>query len=157
MERAEAKLCPILWKRCRRRKFPADGSDQVRGPTDPRIVSTINRIQKELTSESLVHRYNPKTAADDGLGSMEGTFSPCSFWMAESLARAGRLDEARLMLEKMLTYCNHVGLYAEEIGPTGEALGNYPQAFTHLALITACYNIDKALNDARPQQATSFK
>jgi len=127
------------------------------GPTDPRIVSTINRIQKELTSDSLVHRYNPKTAADDGLGSMEGTFSPCSFWMAESLARAGRLDEARLMLEKMLTYCNHVGLYAEEIGPTGEALGNYPQAFTHLALITACYNIDKALNDARPQQATSFK
>ncbi len=127
------------------------------GPSDPRILATIDRIQKELTSDSLVRRYNPKTAADDGLGSIEGTFSPCSFWMAESLARAGRLDEARLMLEKMLTYCNHVGLYAEEIGPTGEALGNFPQAFTHLSLITACYNIDQALNNARPQQAASYQ
>lgn len=127
------------------------------GPTDPRILSTIDRIQIELTNDSLVSRYNPKTAADDGLGSIEGTFSPCSFWMAESLARAGRVDEGRLMLEKMLTYSNHVGLYAEEIGPTGEALGNYPQAFTHLSLITACYNIDQALNNAGPQQAASFQ
>ncbi len=116
------------------------------GPTDPRMQDTINCIQKELCSDSLVHRYDPKRAADDGLGSNEGTFSPCSFWLAESLARAGRLDEARLMLEKMLTYSNHVGLYAEEIGLTGEALGNFPQAFTHLALITACTNIDAALN-----------
>jgi len=77
-----------------------------------------------------------------------GTFNACSFWLAESLARAGRLDVARLMLEKMLTYSNHVGLYAEEVGPTGEALGNYPQAFTHLSLITACYNIDQMLNRA---------
>ncbi len=119
------------------------------GSNDTRIVQTINRIQKELTSDSLVHRYNPTEAADDGLGTLEGTFSPCSFWMAESLARAGRLDEGRLMLEKMLTYCNHVGLYAEEVGPTGEALGNFPQAFTHLSLITACYNIDLALNRAK--------
>jgi GH15 family glucan-1,4-alpha-glucosidase len=123
------------------------------GPTDPRILSTIDRIQKELTSDSLVNRYNPKKAADDGLGSIEGTFSACSFWLAESLARAGRLDEARLMLEKMLTYSNHVGLYAEEIGPRGEALGNYPQAFTHLALITACYNIDQMLNKASGHSA----
>ncbi len=119
------------------------------GPTDPRIQSTINRIMHELTSDSLVYRYNPKKAADDGLGSEEGTFSPCSFWLAESLAMAGRLDEARLILEKMLSYSNHVGLYAEEIGPTGQALGNYPQAFTHLSLITACYNIDRALNKER--------
>ncbi len=118
------------------------------GATDPRILHTINRIQKELTSDSLVHRYNPTEAADDGLGTQEGTFSPCSFWMAESLARAGRVDEGRLMLEKMLTYSNHVGLFAEEVGPTGEALGNFPQAFTHLSLITACYNIDQALNKA---------
>lgn len=118
------------------------------GPTDPRILDTINRIQKELTSDSLVHRYNPKRAAADGLGSVEGTFSACSFWLAEALARAGRLDAARLMLEKMFTYSNHVGLYSEEIGPTGEALGNYPQAFTHLSLITACYNIDQMLNRA---------
>ncbi len=86
------------------------------------------------------------------LGSSEGTFTACSFWLAESLARAGRLNEARLLLEKMLTYCNHVGLYAEEIGPTGEALGNYPQAVTHLSLITACYHIDQALNQARVER-----
>lgn len=116
------------------------------GTTDPRMMHTVARIQKELSSDSLVHRYNPDEAAGDGLGTPEGTFSPCSFWMAETLARAGRVDEGRLMLEKMLTYCNHVGLYAEEIGPTGEALGNFPQAFTHLSLITACYNIDQALN-----------
>jgi GH15 family glucan-1,4-alpha-glucosidase len=119
------------------------------GANEPRMLSTIERIRKELSSDSLVHRYNPNEAADDGLGSYEGTFSPCSFWLAESLARAGRVDEARLMLEKMLTYSNHVGLYAEEIGLCGEALGNYPQAFTHLALITACTNIDQALNKRR--------
>ncbi len=127
------------------------------GPTDPRMLHTIERIQKELTSDSLVYRYNPKEAADDGLGSIEGTFSPCSFWLAESLARAGRLDEARLMLEKMLTYCNHVGLYAEEVGPTGEALGNYPQAFTHLSLITACMNIDKALNKSSSTTLNTYQ
>ncbi len=119
------------------------------GPTDPRILRTIDRIQEELTSGALVYRYHPRKAADDGIGSSEGTFSACSFWLAESLARAGRLDEARLLLEKILTYSNHVGLYAEEIGPIGEALGNYPQAFTHLSLITACYHIDQALNQAK--------
>lgn len=124
------------------------------GATDPAMLSTIDRIQQELSSDSLVHRYNPKYAANDGLSSVEGTFTPCSFWMAESLARAGRLDEARLILEKMLTYSNHVGLFAEEIGPTGEALGNYPQAFTHLSLITACVNIDDALNNGRSRQIT---
>jgi len=126
------------------------------GPTDPRMLHTIDRIQKELTSDSLVHRYDPKRAADDGLGSLEGTFNACSFWLAESLARAGRLDVARLMLEKMLTYSNHVGLYAEEVGPTGEALGNYPQAFTHLSLITACYNIDQMLNRSPRSDTTLF-
>lgn len=119
------------------------------GPTDPRILQTLDRIQAELASDSLVLRYNPLRAADDGIGSSEGSFSPCSFWWAESLARAGRLDAARFMLEKMLTYSNHVGLYAEEIGATGEALGNYPQAFTHLSLITACYHIDQALSKVK--------
>lgn len=116
------------------------------GPTDPRMLSTIERIQRELTSDSHVFRYNPTTAASDGLGSFEGTFSPCSFWLAETLARSGKISEARLVLEKMLTYSNHLGLYAEEIGPTGEALGNFPQAFTHLSLISTCYNMDRALN-----------
>jgi GH15 family glucan-1,4-alpha-glucosidase len=125
------------------------------GATDPRMIHTINHIQKELTSDSLVHRYNPTEAADDGLGTLEGTFSPCSFWMAESLARAGKVDEGRLMLEKMLTYSNHVGLFAEEVGPTGEALGNFPQAFTHLSLITACYNIDMALNKSSSNSSAS--
>ena len=116
------------------------------GSNDPRILSTIDRIQKELTSDSHVYRYDPMLAADDGFGGQEGTFSICSFWLVEALARAGRLEEARLVLEKMLTYANHVGLYSEEIGPTGEALGNFPQAFTHLSLISACYNLDRALN-----------
>ncbi|GAC1377254.1 MAG: glycoside hydrolase family 15 protein [Ktedonobacteraceae bacterium] len=117
--------------------------------TDPRMLATLESIKRELTRDSLVNRYNPQKAADDGLGgSEEGTFTACSFWMAEALARAGQLDEARLMLEKTLSYSNHVGLFSEEIGSTGEALGNFPQAFTHLALITACLNVDEALNKA---------
>ena len=123
------------------------------GSKEPRMLSTIHRIQQELTSGALVHRYNPQNAAGDGLGSQEGTFSACSFWLVENLARAGKVDEARLMLEKLLSYSNHVGLYAEEIGSTGEALGNYPQAFTHLALITACTHLDRALNEQ--QQSVS--
>jgi GH15 family glucan-1,4-alpha-glucosidase len=116
------------------------------GSNDPRILQTIDRIQKELTNDSHVFRYDPLLAADDGFGSQEGTFSICTFWLVEALARAGRLEEARLVLEKMLTYANHVGLYSEEVGPTGEVLGNFPQAFTHLSLISACYNLDRALN-----------
>jgi pentatricopeptide repeat protein len=80
-----------------------------------------------------------------GLFRISPTFSMCSFWWVEALARAGRLDEARLAFEKMLTYASHVGLYSEEIGPTGELLGNFPEALTHLALISAAYNLDRAL------------
>jgi GH15 family glucan-1,4-alpha-glucosidase len=117
------------------------------GSKEPRVLSTIKRIQHELANGALVHRYNPQNAADDGLGSEEGTFSACSFWLVENLARSGQLEDARLMLERLLSYSNHVGLYAEEISQTGEALGNYPQAFTHLALITACTHLDQALNE----------
>jgi GH15 family glucan-1,4-alpha-glucosidase len=113
-------------------------------PTDPRWLSTLDAITAELVSDSLVYRYNVG-ASPDGLVGEEATFSLCSFWWVEALARAGRLDEARLAFEKMLTYANHVGLYAEEIGPTGEQLGNFPQAFTHLALISAAYNLDRKL------------
>jgi pentatricopeptide repeat protein len=113
-------------------------------PTDPRWLSTLDAITRELVSDSLVYRYNVE-ASPDGLEGDEGTFSICSFWYVEALARAGRLNEARLVFEKMLTYANHVGLYAEEIGPTGEALGNFPQAFTHLALISAAFNLDRQL------------
>ncbi len=113
-------------------------------PRDPRWLSTLEGIGDELVSDSLVYRYNIE-ASPDGLRGEEGTFSMCSFWYVEALTRAGRIDEARLAFDKMLTYANHLGLYSEEIGPTGEALGNFPQAFTHLALISAAYNLDKAL------------
>jgi len=113
-------------------------------PTDPRWLSTLDAIGKELVSDSLVYRYNI-SASPDGLSGEEGTFSICTFWYVEALARAGRLEEARLAFEKMLTYANHLGLYSEEIGPTGEALGNFPQAFTHLSLISAAFNLDRQL------------
>jgi GH15 family glucan-1,4-alpha-glucosidase len=113
-------------------------------PTDPLWLSTLDAISNELVSDSLVYRYNVE-ASPDGLEGDEGTFSICSFWYVEALARAGRVDEARLAFEKMLTYANHVGLYAEEIGATGELLGNFPQAFTHLALISAAVNLDRQL------------
>jgi GH15 family glucan-1,4-alpha-glucosidase len=113
-------------------------------PTDPRWISTLDAITAELVSESLVYRYNVD-ASPDGVAGEEATFSICSFWWVEALARAGRVDEAQLAFEKMLTYANHVGLYSEKIGPTGEQLGNFPQAFTHLALISAAYNLDRQL------------
>ena len=113
-------------------------------PHDPRWLSTLEAIGSELVSDSLVYRYNPE-ATPDGLAGHEGTFSICTFWYVEALARAGRLDEARLIFEKMLTYANHLGLYAEQIGSTGEQLGNFPQAFTHLALISAAVNLDRQL------------
>jgi GH15 family glucan-1,4-alpha-glucosidase len=113
-------------------------------PTDPRWLSTLDAISDTLVADTLVHRYNVE-AAPDGLRGHEGTFSICSFWYVEALTRAGRVDQARLAFEKMLTYANHLGLYSEEIGPTGEQLGNFPQAFTHLALISAAFNLDRRL------------
>jgi GH15 family glucan-1,4-alpha-glucosidase len=113
-------------------------------PTDPRWLCTLDAIGEELVSDSLVHRYNPR-AFTDGLEGDEGTFSICSFWYVEALTRAGRVDDARLAFEKMLTYANHLGLYSEEIGRSGELLGNFPQAFTHLALISAAFNLDREL------------
>ena len=114
-------------------------------PKDPRMLSTIDRTIKELVSDSLVHRYQIGRGAHDGFTGKEGTFSMCTFWLVEALTRADRLVEARFIFEKMLTYANHLGLYAEQIGPTGEALGNFPQAFTHLGLISAAYNLDRKL------------
>jgi len=114
------------------------------GPTDPRFLSTLDRISAELTSDSLVSRY--ASTGHDGIADGEGTFSLCSFWYVEALTRAGRVREARMIFEKMLTYANHLGLYAEEVGASGEALGNFPQAFTHLALISAAVNLDRALD-----------
>jgi GH15 family glucan-1,4-alpha-glucosidase len=113
-------------------------------PTDPRWLSTLDAIGDELVRDSLVYRYNVELTPD-GLEGEEGTFSICTYWYVEALAMAGRLEEARLAFEKMLTYGNHVGLYAEQIGLTGEQLGNFPQAFTHLALISSGTYLDRAL------------
>jgi GH15 family glucan-1,4-alpha-glucosidase len=115
------------------------------GPTDPRWISTLDHIQSELTYDTLVDRYKTDAAAPDGLAGTEGSFSLCSFWLVECLTQAGRLDEARLSLEKMFSYANHLGLYAEEVGSSGEALGNFPQALTHLSLISAVVHLDRAL------------
>jgi GH15 family glucan-1,4-alpha-glucosidase len=115
------------------------------GPMDPRWISTLDRIQQELAYDTLVKRYRTEYAAPDGLEGGEGNFSLCSFWLVECLTQAGRLDEARLALEKMFSYANHLGLYAEELGHSGEALGNFPQALTHLALISAAVHLDRAL------------
>jgi GH15 family glucan-1,4-alpha-glucosidase len=114
-------------------------------PRDPMWLSTLGAMDRELVSDSLVYRYNP-AASPDGLAGEEGTFSLCTFWYVDALARAGRLDDARLTFEKMHTYANHLGLYSEEIGSTGEQLGNFPQAFSHLSLINAAINLDFQLD-----------
>ncbi|MGE0057426.1 MAG: glycoside hydrolase family 15 protein [Dehalococcoidia bacterium] len=115
-------------------------------PLDPMWQSTLKAMDEELVSDSLVYRYNP-SASPDGLRGSEGTFSICTFWYIDALARSGRLEEARLTFDKMMTYSNHLGLFSEEIGPTGEQLGNFPQAFSHLALITAAINLDYQLDE----------
>jgi GH15 family glucan-1,4-alpha-glucosidase len=123
-------------------------------PNDPRMLSTIAAIVKDpreggLVSDSLVYRYPPQRRID-GLPGEEGTFNMCSFWLVEALTRAGqadaeKLDHARLLFERVLGYANHLGLYSEQTGPQGDALGNFPQAFTHLALISAAFNLDRML------------
>ncbi|MGF6569184.1 GH15 family glucan-1,4-alpha-glucosidase [Paraburkholderia sp. GAS333] len=115
------------------------------GPTDPRWLGTLDAIGAELKVDPLIFRYT-RGATLDGLPGIEGGFSACSFWYAEALARAGRVDEGRLVFEKMLAYANHVGLFSEEVATSGEALGNFPQALTHLALISAAYQLDRNLD-----------
>src|SRR4029434_10259407 len=104
---------------------------------------------RTLVDDSLVYRYDPQ-ASPDGLPGSEGTFSLCTFLYVDALARSGRLDEARMTFSKMLTYANHLGLYSEEIDPTGQQVGNSPQAFTHLALIQAVLRLDTQQNRAQP-------
>lgn len=112
-------------------------------PADPKFLSTLDAIEKNLVTDTLVFRYTPES---DGLDGEEGTFSLCSFWYVEALTRAGRLEDAQLALEKMFTYANHIGLYAEQVSATGDQVGNFPQAFTHFALISAAINLDRALD-----------
>ncbi|MET8256996.1 glycoside hydrolase family 15 protein [Micromonospora sp. NPDC005553] len=117
-------------------------------PLDPMWESTLRAIDADLVSDSLVYRYDPN-ASPDGLAGTEGTFSMCTFWYVQALAQAGRLDDARLTFEKMLTYSNPLGLYSEEIAPTGEQIGNFPQAFSHLSLISTANHLNLLLDDQR--------
>ena len=129
-------------------------------PKDPRWLSTLKRIEEELVTDSLVYRYRPDLAAPDGLsheeGRHEGTFSMCTFWYVECLSRSGQLEKARFYFEKMLGYANHLGLYSEQLGFEGEHLGNFPQAFTHLGLISAATNLDAQLNNKRNKDTDYF-
>ena len=122
--------------------MPLEGFIEAR---DPMWLSTLRAMDKELVSDSLVYRYNP-AASPDGLHGDEGTFSLCTFLYVDALASAGRLDDAVLTFEKMQTYGNHLGLFSEEIGSTGEQLGNFPQAFTHLSLINAAITLNGELD-----------
>ena len=117
------------------------------GPQDPRWRSTLKVINEQLVQDSLVYRYDVLKGAADGCPGREGTFSACSFWNVECLARSGDVRLARFYFEKALSYANHLGLYSEQIGQSGEQLGNFPQAFTHLALISAAYYLDRKLDE----------
>ncbi len=119
------------------------------GGTDPRWLATLEAIESELAEDALVWRYRQSNDGDDPdpLTTDEGSFTVCSFWLVECLARAGRLEQAQLYFEKMLGYANHLGLYAEQLGLRGEHLGNFPQAFTHIGLITAAMEIDRHLTE----------
>ena len=144
------------WDAERETFVQAEGSDTVDAgllllpqvkfiaPEDPRFLSTLKVIEERLVTDTLVFRYDVE-ASPDGVDGAEGTFSLCSFWYVEALTRVGRIADARLALETMMTYANHVGLFAEQIGLNGEQLGNFPQAFTHLALISAAHNLDRQL------------
>jgi GH15 family glucan-1,4-alpha-glucosidase len=115
-------------------------------PVDPMWRSTMKAIEGRLVDDTLVRRYEAERTHVDGLPGTEGSFTACSFWYVECLARAGELEKAQLLFEKLLGYANHLGLYSEELGQNGRHLGNFPQAFTHLALISAATYLDRALS-----------
>ena len=114
-------------------------------PADPKWTSTLRMVEERLMDDSLVYRYDTRTASFDPMGGNEGTFSICSFWYVECLSRSGDLQGARLVFEKLLGYANHLGLYSEQIGPRGEHLGNFPQGLTHIAVISAAYDLNRRL------------
>jgi GH15 family glucan-1,4-alpha-glucosidase len=117
-------------------------------PRDPRWIKTLDAIGRELQDDSLVYRYRTESGASDGLAGSEGTFCMCSYWYIECLARSGDIELARFYFEKMHAYANHVGLFGEELDKTGRYLGNFPQAFTHLGLVSAARFLDRALTEA---------
>jgi GH15 family glucan-1,4-alpha-glucosidase len=110
-------------------------------PTDERVKATVLAIDRELTDDGLVLRYRVEET-DDGLSGEEGTFTICSFWLVSALVEIGELDRARQLCEKVLSYASPLELFGEEIdSSTGRHLGNFPQAFTHLALINAVMHV----------------
>jgi GH15 family glucan-1,4-alpha-glucosidase len=113
-------------------------------PSDPRWHRHLRALEHELVEDALVYRYRQRKI-EDGLGGVDGSFTMCSFWYVENLARVGRVDDARLLFEKLASYGNHLGLYSEELGTAGEHLGNFPQGITHLGLISAALALDDAL------------
>jgi alpha,alpha-trehalase len=113
-------------------------------PRDERVVNTVNAIAEELTVDGMVLRYRVDET-DDGLEGEEGSFAICTFWLVSALVEIGEVRRARDLCDKMLSYASPLGLYAEEIDPrSGRHLGNYPQAFTHLALINAVMHVIQA-------------
>ncbi|HEY0177403.1 MAG TPA: glycoside hydrolase family 15 protein [Pedobacter sp.] len=112
---------------------------------EPRWLSTLKVIEEKLSTDVLIYRYDNKGDIDGLLGE-EGTFNMCSFWFIEALAKNKEVDKALEYFEKMTGYANHLGLFSEQIGKKGEHLGNFPQAFTHLALISAALELDKQLD-----------
>ncbi len=117
-------------------------------PKDPRWLSTLKAIEDDLVHDSLVYRYNVGEAFSDCLEGSEGTFSICSFWFIECMSRSGNIQKARYLFEKILGYANNLGLFSEQLGPRGEFLGNVPQAFTHLALISTAFDLDRRLSQS---------
>jgi GH15 family glucan-1,4-alpha-glucosidase len=115
-------------------------------PVDPMWRSTMKAIESRLVEDTLVRRYEAERTHVDGIPGGEGSFTACSFWYIECLARAGELEKAQLLFEKLLGYANHLGLYSEQIGQSGQHLGNFPQAFTHLALISTATYLDRVLS-----------
>lgn len=116
------------------------------GATDPDWLATLDAIKTQLVSDGMVRRYNISQTPADGLKGSEGSFGACSFWYVECLARAGRIQEAQFEFEKLLSYAKPLGLYAEEFDSRGHALGNFPQALTHLALISAAFFLNRKLS-----------
>lgn len=112
-------------------------------PTDPCWLSTMAAVEAQLSEGGLVYRYG---SGIDGLDGDEGTFTACSFWLIECLARSGQVEKAELMFDNVLGYANHLGLFSEELSRSGEQLGNFPQALTHLALISAATALDRKLS-----------
>ena len=125
------------------------------GAEDTRMHGTIAAVRADLEVDGMLYRYHPEDA-DDGLPGREGTFTMCSLWLAGALLAAGHLEEARTTFERVLGFGNGTGLFSEMLEPeTGEYLGNYPQAFTHIALIHTARNLDRALNAAEQGKAVS--